>query len=342
MKVIVVLIALVATISTSALKLRRSTKTILQQKEVPCPKDDNGSICGGAGECVKGVCFCSPGRTGFSCSLRVCPGNPTCGGNGVCFSGQCLCDTGFTGNSCSESGKSSVQSGSDKAASQALVLERRKSGIQNEMKDVQKRIKIVLQRNIGGEEKAEKIKELREKASKLAQENESVQTKLDALNNHSNKKSSAEHGIAAETEGQNEELASQLAFELFCNDKRQEVALAMASNKTLTDEIVDGAFSSAVDEELTKMWSNLPDAYKEEYMAASKEALIVKDSTWAVAKKLYVDASGSDKASEEWNVLPPATKARFFMSAQSLVVGRHGPRELTNGAEKPDVEKAVR
>ncbi len=76
-------------------------------------------------------------------------------------------------------------------------------------------------------------------------------------------------------------------------------------------------------------------------MAASKEALIVKDSTWAVAKKLYVDASGSDKATEEWKALPPATKARFFMSAQSLVVGRHGPRELTGGLDRPDVEKAV-
>ena len=67
-------------------------------------------------------------------------------------------------------------------------------------------------------------------------------------------------------------LASQLWFELFCNDKRQEVALAMASNKTLTDEIADGAFSSAVDGELTKMWSKLPKAYREEYVAASKEA----------------------------------------------------------------------
>ena len=261
MRSILVLLA-VFTATVTSFKLRRSSST-LQSKIVSCPKDENGAVCGGAGECVKGVCFCEPGRSGYSCSLRVCPGNPECSGNGVCFSGQCLCDDGFTSSSCSDAGKSTLNIKED-SASRALVLERRKSDIQNDMKDVQKRIKIVLQSDKKGEDKAKEIQELRKKASKLATENESIQTKLDALNNRQSDDSATtttEHEIAAETSGQNEDLASQLAFELFCNDKRQEVALAMASNKTLTDEIAAGAFSSAVDGELTKMWSNLPKAY---------------------------------------------------------------------------------
>ena len=255
---ILVLLTIISTVTS--FKLRRSSST-LQSKIVSCPKDENGAVCGGAGECVKGVCFCEPGRSGYSCSLRVCPGNPECSGNGVCFSGQCLCDDGFTSSSCSDAGKSTLNIKED-SASRALVLERRKSDIQNDMKDVQKRIKIVLQSDKKGEDKATEIQELRKKASKLAEENESIQTKLDALNNRqSDDSTTTEHEIAAETAGQNEDLAFQLAFELFCNDKRQEVALAMASNKTLTDEIAAGAFSSAVDGELTKMWSNLPKAY---------------------------------------------------------------------------------
>ena len=88
-----------------------------------CPKDAQGKVCGGKGDCEQnaGKCVCGNGWYGDVCEV-ACPGvaegGGSCGGNGVCCTGmgvsldytpctlkavgQCTCDAGFQGDACGE------------------------------------------------------------------------------------------------------------------------------------------------------------------------------------------------------------------------------------------------
>merc|ERR1712196_535960 len=76
-----------------------------------CPRDENGEICGGHGECnQKGECVCASGFVGPGCEGQ-CPGGAAagtvpCNENGDCYwnpdteMAACKCKPGFLGLSC--------------------------------------------------------------------------------------------------------------------------------------------------------------------------------------------------------------------------------------------------
>nr|ADI46544.1 integrin beta 3 [Capsaspora owczarzaki] len=71
-----------------------------------CPVDENGDLCGGAGQstgCTCGVCQCTSAWTGPACNCSATPCNDNCNvnqGGGQCVCGQCVCNAGWTGETC--------------------------------------------------------------------------------------------------------------------------------------------------------------------------------------------------------------------------------------------------
>lgn len=328
-----------------------------------CPKGKNDAPCGGMGTCVGGVCFCKTGYAGSACSLRVCPGNPQCGGKGSCYLGRCVCERGFSGDKCEEAsadGAEALAKEDDRA--EILVLERRRNSIGEKLADVRKKLETEInsisndegtndgEANSKSEEMvAANIQKLRDQALQLGEESDEITKKIDAIRaaRASDADEDPSNADEAATVAAKDASAAQkrrlerMAFEIFEDDKRQEVSLALAGNKSLTDEALSvGAFADAVDAQLASMWTSIPKEYRDEYENAARAAEAVRASTWSLAKGLFRDSKddgeSEDDDDDEWVALAPATKARFFMAAQALAVGRADDAE-----SKPKMSDAV-
>lgn len=296
-------------------------------QDLHCPfGSSRDEVCSGRGKCVGGICFCEQGRGGTDCRLRVCPGNPQCGGHGTCYMGQCICDDGFHGTLCGVEREDDRGNDDDEASKGALLLkwERERTQIVRKLKRVRSDLAKRVENADGSDDDAmaDAIRKLRDEAMELADRSDAVSKKIDASRVESGPAPSTTVKAKAES-AQTTAMAKQLAFELFGNDKRQEVALALARNDTIDAE----SFAGVVDTHLAAMWADLPSQYRDEYVKAARAALVVKESTWSVAKRLFLDSTGGPSGSSEieaaWDALPPATKARFFISAQALVHGDH-------------------
>jgi hypothetical protein len=240
-----------------------------------------------------------------------------------------------------------------------LVLERLRSHQDGQLKDIRSELKKKIE-DIPGKAGSGKshivtrqIEDLKGDAMKVSEAISITNKKMDAIHaKHAPKtKPSPEVEAASELEGNGQVTATakQLAFQLFCSDKRQEVALALAENKTLTQKAsVEGSFAEAIDAELTSMWAGLPSELRNDYIRAARAALVVRDTTWTVAKKLFMDASTTsgqqvdEKAlTRAWVGLPVTTQSRFFIAAQSIALGKPNAANATAAMKEPKMSDAV-
>lgn len=67
--------------------------SVCRVSPLQCPLD-----CSGRGNCVNGVCMCTPPLLPPDCATAACPNG--CSRNGYCLNGTCFCRPGFEGADC--------------------------------------------------------------------------------------------------------------------------------------------------------------------------------------------------------------------------------------------------
>jgi len=234
-----------------------------------------------------------------------------------------------------------------------ILLERMRAKKGEELKKIRDNLKKVIATSLKADPSkhaivADQMDTLKARAMKVSQEIASIVQKMDVIT-VKDTKPSPEQEAAAEVDGalQTTATAKQLAFQLFCNDKRQEVALALASNKTLAQKAsVRGVFAEAIDAQLASMWAGIPEGLRAEYIQAARAALVARDTTWNVAQALFIDASSmnGEQADKEalsvaWKGLAVTEQSRFFIAAQSLALGK--PNAFQNASDRPQMKDAV-